>query len=139
MENTTKPRPRHLGRNIRHTRELLDFTQEELAKKMGVSQQTVSHIESSEDVDDEQLKKVAKALGVPADAIKNLDENAPVYNIVSTNHGSVNGHGYYHYCTFNPIDKWAEAIEENKRLYEELLKKERETVAMLKKMMEGKG
>ena len=89
MEHTTTPpRPKHLGRKVRHMRELLNFTQDEIAEKMGVRQQTVSHIESSETVNDEQLEKVGKALGVSAEAIKNLDENATVYNIV-TNHGAV--------------------------------------------------
>ena len=29
---------------------------------------------------------------------------------------------YNYNCTFNPFDKWAEAVEENKKLYEKLLK-----------------
>ena len=41
MEHTTTPpRPKHLGRKARHMRELLNFTQEEVAEKMGVSQQS---------------------------------------------------------------------------------------------------
>ena len=138
MEHTTTPPlPKHLGRKVRHMRELLNFTQDEIAEKMGVSQQTVSHIESSETVNDEQLEKVGKALGVSAEAIKNLDENATVYNIV-TNHGSAIGLANQNYnCTFNPFDKWAEAIEENKKLYKELLKEKDEKIAMLKEMREG--
>ena len=128
-----------LGRNIRHTRELLDFTQEELAKKMGVSQQTISSIESSEKVDNEQLKKVAKALGITTDAIKNLEEDATVYNIIhnSSISGTVSSQNYH--CNFNPLDKWAEAIDENNKAVRGVAKKERETMAMLKKMTEGKG
>ena len=127
-----------LGRNIRHTRELLDFTQEELAKKMGVSQQTISSIESSEKVDNEQLKKVAKALGITTDAIKNLEEDATVYNIIhnSSISGTVSSQNYH--CNFNPLDKWAEAIDENNKAVRGVAKKERETVAILKKMTEGK-
>ena len=116
-------------------RELLNFTQDEIAEKMGVSQQTVSHIESSETVNDDHMEKVAKALGVSAEAIKELDENATVYNIVTTNNGAVGLQNYN--CTFNPFDKWAEAIEENKKLYKELLKEKDEKIAMLKEMREG--
>ena len=76
MEHTTKPRPKHIGRNVRHMRELLKLTQDDVAKKMGVSQQTISYIESSEEVEEERLDKVAKALSVTAEAIKNLDDNA---------------------------------------------------------------
>lgn len=35
----------------------------------------------------------------------------------------------------NPVEKWLKELEENKRLYEELLKSEREKVAMLERMM----
>lgn len=119
-------------------RELLKFTQEDIAKKMGVSQQTISNIESNEEVEDEQLNKVAKALGVTADAIKNLDENATVYNIVTnTGDNAVNGFNNYN-CTFNPLDKLMEAIDENKKLYEALLKEKESKVKMLEQMMEGK-
>ena len=74
----------NLGRKIRHMRELLNLTQEDVAEKLGVSQQTVSNIESNETVEHDQLEKMARALGVSAQAIKDLDENAAVYNIVTT-------------------------------------------------------
>lgn len=133
MEHTTQPRPRHLGSKVRQMRELLKLTQTDLAKKMDVSQQTVSYIEGNEEVDEEQLHKVAEALGVTPDAIKNMDESATVYNIVTTNHGSVKGYDQYYNCTFNPLDKLMEALEENKKLYEALLKEKDERVKLLEK------
>ncbi len=117
-------------------RELLHFTQEDVAEKLGVSQQTVSNIESNETVDHDQLEKMARALGVSAQAIKDLDENAAVYNII-TNNNAVNGFNNYN-CTFNPLDKLLEAIEENKKLYEALLKSEREKVAMMERFLEDR-
>ena len=137
MEHTTKPRPKHVGRNVRHMRELLKLTQDDIAKKMGVSQQTISYIESSEEVEEEQLDKVAKAMGVTSDALKNLDDTATVYNIVTNQDNATAAFNNYN-CTFNPLDKWAQAIEENKKLYERLLKSEQEKVAMMEKMLEGK-
>ena len=140
MEHGTKAPSKHLGRKIMQMRELLGMTQEAVAEKIGVSQQSVSKIEQNEDVDDVMLERVAKALGVNAEAIKNLNEQAKVYNIV-TNQGTsqmVGAHNYNHSCTFNPFDKWAEAIEKNEKLYEELLKSEREKVAMLQKLLEEK-
>ena len=121
-------------------RELLNFTQEEVAEKMGVRQQTVSHIESSETVHDDQMEKVGKALGVSAEAIKNLDENATVYNVV-TNHGPINDNASVqnYQCTFNPLDKLMEIIEKNEKLYKDLLKEKDEKIAMLEKGKEGKG
>lgn len=65
-------------------------------------------------------------------AIKNFSEEALINIISSTlpdNAGSVNNN-----CTlpFNPIDKWMEIIEENKKLYERLLKSEQEKIKILK-------
>ncbi|TRX61381.1 helix-turn-helix transcriptional regulator [Fulvivirga sp. M361] len=141
MESTTHPHPVHLGRKVMQMRELLGISQESIAGQLGISQQAVSKIEQKEAVDDTTLDRIAKALGVNSDAIKNLDEQATVYNIV-TNHGAVNegaiigNHGYNYQCTFNPVDKWVEAIEDNKKLYEELLKSEREKVALLEKVLD---
>ena len=140
MEHETKQQPINLGRKIMQMRELLGIRQEAVAEKLGISQQAVSKIEQKENVDDVMLDRVAKALGVNAEAIKNLDEQATVFNVVqnnyegATNHGAVSGQNYQ--CTFNLLDKWVEAIEENKKLYEELLKSEREKVAMLQRLLE---
>ncbi len=116
-------------------RELLNFTQEDVAEKLGVTQQTVSNIESNETVDHDQLIKMAKAMGVSADAIKHLEEDAAVYNIINNGDHSVNGLSNYN-CTFNPLDKLMEVIEENKKLYEALLKEKEEKVAMLERFLE---
>ncbi len=124
-------------------RELLSLTQEEVAEKMGISQQAVSNIESNETVEREQLDRVAKAMGVSPEAIRYFDEDATVYNIVTTNNGSATGLQNNFNCTFNPLDKWAQAIEKNEKLYEALikekealLKSEREKVAMLERFLE---
>ena len=119
-------------------RELLGIRQEAVAEKLGVSQQAVSKIEQNENVDDAMMERVVKALGVNAEAIKDLNEEATVYNIV-TNHGTATGLANQNYnCTFNPFDKWAEAIEENKKLYEVLLESERKRIALLEKLLEDK-
>ncbi|MCG8386672.1 MAG: helix-turn-helix transcriptional regulator [Cytophagales bacterium] len=132
----------NLGRKIRHMRELLNFTQEDVAEKLGVSQQTVSNIESNETVDHDQLEKMARALGVSAQAIKDLDENAAVYNIVVNNDQS-SASNFNNNCTFNPLDKLMEVIEKNEKLYEALikekealLKSEQEKTAMMERFLE---
>ena len=117
-------------------RELLNFTQEDVAEKLGVSQQTVSNIESNETVEHDQLEKMARALGVSAQAIKDLDENAAVYNIVTNNSNNNAVSGFNNNCTFNPLDKLMEVIEKNEKLYEKLLKSEQEKVAMLERFLE---
>ena len=138
MESTTHPHPKHLGRKIMQMRELLGIRQETVAEKLGITQQAISKLEQKEDVDDQTLDKVAEAMGINAESIKNLDDKATVYNIV-TNHGSATGLANHNYnCTFNPLDKYIEAVEKNEKLYEQLLKSEREKVAMLEKLLDKK-
>ncbi len=125
-------------------RELLGISQETVAEQLGISQQAISKIEQKEEVDDTTLDRIAKAMGISAEAIKNLQENATVYNVVA-NHGPLSDHASVlsgqasvqnYQCTFNPIEKWVEAIEENKKLYEALLKEKDEKVALLEKVLD---
>jgi transcriptional regulator with XRE-family HTH domain len=133
---STAPKPRHIGRNISRIRELRDMKQEALAQAIGTTQQSISIIEGSESVDDEKLKAIAQALGVPAEMIKNFSEEA-VFNIIGNTYdnGSISVN---HSCTFNPLDKLLEAFEENKKLYERLVEAEKEKVAFLEKLLSEK-
>lgn len=132
----TKQTSPHLGRKIGRIREMLGVKQETLAEKLSVTQQAVSKIEQQEQIETPTLERIAKALGISVEAIKNFsEENANNFvnnfNDNSTNNGALNN---YH-CVFNPIEKWLEAMEENKRLYEALLKSEREKIATLEKQL----
>ena len=135
MEASTKSVNTHIGRKISRIRELRGIKQDILADELGVSQQTVSRMEQSEVLEQEVLEKVAKVLGVTPDAIKNFSEEA-VVNYFNTfhdvNHGAVNPNHQNHYCTFHPLDKLMEVVEENKKLYERLLASEREKIELLK-------
>jgi transcriptional regulator with XRE-family HTH domain len=107
----------HEGRNVKRIREILGIKQEALAMDLGISQQAVSALEQKEALDREVLEKVAKALKVAPDAIKNFNEEATftiLSNVYHDQSASVN-----YYCNINPVEKWIEAIEENKRLYQE--------------------
>ena len=123
MEETTL----HIGRKISRIRELRGMKQEALAAELGISQQAVSKIEQSADVEDEALEKIAKILGVTPEAVKNFSEEA-VFNYFnsfsdnSINQGPIGAHNT---CNFNPLDKVVE-------LYERLLQSEREKMELLK-------
>jgi transcriptional regulator with XRE-family HTH domain len=135
METNAKPQSRHIGRKISRVREMLGMKQEVLADKLGVTQQAISKIEQSENVEDVTLEKVAKALGMQSEAIKNFNEETVIFNIQSmTDHASAN----YQYNNHNPLEKYMEVVEENKRLYETLLKVEREKIALLERMLDTK-
>ena len=42
------------------------------------------------------------------------------------------------HCTFNPIDKLVEALDENKKLYTALLREKDEKIALLEKFLADK-
>jgi hypothetical protein len=77
------------------------------------------------------LEKVAKALKVRPEAIKNFSEENIAFQIQNVND---NLQANYHY-NFNPLDRYIEAMEENKKLYERLLESEREKVVLLEKLL----
>jgi len=131
----------HEGRNVKRIREILGIKQEALAVELGEdwNQKKVSLLEQKEEIDGPLLEQVAMALKVPVEAIKNFDENAAI-NIISNNtfENCEQPASVFNNSTINPIDKWMEALEENKKLYERLLQSEREKVAILEKLIPGK-
>ena len=108
--------------------------QEALAIELGISQQAISKLEQSEEIEDATLEKIAKVLGVSAEAIKNYSDEAVIYNIQNNYDGSNNSHAYStnYNCTFNPLDELIKSLNANKELYERLLASEREKVELLK-------
>lgn len=132
MNTTTKPS--HIGRKISKIRELRGMKQEALAQAIGVSQQTISTIENSEEVEEKVLQKIAEALDVSLEGIKNFSEEA-VLNIIGNTYNLDNSSSAFNFgCTFNPIDKLIESYEENKKLYERLLQAEKDKVAYLEQL-----
>ena len=128
----------HHGRNIKRFREMLGIKQEGLAFEMGEewSQKRISLLEQKEEIEQDILEQVAQILKVPAEAIKNFDEEAAIYNIQNNYEGSHNqGSNVGSQFNFNPIDKLMEALEENKRLYERLLQSEKEKVELLQTLL----
>ncbi len=112
----------HEGKNVKRIREIFGIKQDHLALDLGISQQAVSLLEQKEIIDYDLLEKVAKALKVTPEAIKNFNEQAVVNNINNTFHDhSVN-------FQFNPIEKIVE-------LYERLLQSEKEKNELIKNKM----
>jgi transcriptional regulator with XRE-family HTH domain len=135
---STATKPKHIGRNISRIRELRDMKQEALAIALGMSQQYISTLEGTENIDDEKLNRIAEALGVSVETIKNFSDEA-VFNIIGntvTNHD--NSALFQFHPTFNPIDKLIESYDENKKLYERLLESEKEKLSYLEKLLKEK-
>jgi transcriptional regulator with XRE-family HTH domain len=120
-----------LGKKIERIRKWRGVSQEALAKTIGITRQGLAKIEQSEQVDDDKLTLIADALGVTAEAIKNYNEESVVINIENMNDTS----RVYHY-SFNPLDKVIELVEENRKLYNQLIQTEREKNEILQKMLD---
>ena len=135
------PKKVHHGRNVKRIREILGIKQENLAQYLGEdwNQRKVSLMEDKEVIEESLLQQVAQFLKIPVDSIKNFSEEFAVNFINTFNDNSVSHViGNWGTYNFNPIDKWLDTIEENKKLYEALLKSEREKVAMLEKLLNNK-
>lgn len=122
-----------MGQKIERIRRLKGIKQDVLAADLGISRQSLSKLEQSEFIDDEKLEQIAKALGVSSEAIREFDEKS-INNINSFFDNSA----FNFQCTINPVEKWIEAIDENKRLYEELLRSEKEKNELLKSILVNK-
>ena len=144
METGTNEKIHH-GRNVKRFREMMGIKQEAFATELGEdwNQKKVSLLEQKETIEDDLLQQVAKVLKVPVEAIKNFDEEKAIYNIQNNYEGANKGSGTignnlnYYNCNFNPLEKYVEQMEENKKLYEKLLESEREKVEILQKMLDG--
>ena len=108
----------HIGRKISRIRELRGMKQEALAAELGISQQAVSKMEQSEELEDNALSKIANILGVTIEGLKNFTEDSVFNNINNFHDSSIQNN-------FNPIEKVIE-------LYERLLQSEKEKVEILK-------
>ena len=126
-ETVETPKKKHVGRNLQKVRVYLGVKQDALATDIGMSQQAISKIEQQEDIEDESLKKIAEALGVSPELIKNFDEEKAVYYI--------NNHNYRE-ATINegasPVVQQINPVEKIVELYERLLQSEREKIELLK-------
>lgn len=142
--------PRHIGKNILSLRLLRGIKQEALADLMGISQQAISKIEQVSNLEDNTLARVAKALGVSPDVIRNYDGDKMIMTLNNAEpfkappakaEPPVPTPNY----SFNPMDKLMEvidklhaAMEENKKLYEALLNEKEEKIKMMEKYHDSK-
>jgi transcriptional regulator with XRE-family HTH domain len=128
----------HQGRNITRFRQMLGMKQDSLASILGDdwTQLKISRLEAKEEIEPGILDEVAKALKIPAEAIRNFDEDSAITVISNTfqdNSAVVNNNP-----VFNPVKEWLEAIEEIKKLNSALLKEKDEKIALLEKMLQKK-
>ncbi|MEJ5092149.1 helix-turn-helix domain-containing protein [Sphingobacterium faecium] len=130
-----------IGPKICRIREMRGMKQEVLATALGVSQQTVSNMERSAEIEADLLAQVAEILGVTPEAIENFSEEAVfsiinnTFNNTSSDNSTLIASSVNYQPTFNTVDKLIEVYEENKKLYERLLEAEKSKVDLLEKLI----
>lgn len=134
------PKTIHQGRNVKRFREMLGIKQEALAFDLGDdwNQKKISLLEQKQEIEPELLEQIADVLKVPAEAIKNFDEDKAVNIISNTFSDDAVAYANNYKCNFNPIDRLVETLDENKKLYKTLLKEKEEKIALLEKMLAAK-
>ncbi len=128
----------NMGRNIGRLREIMGMKQETLAEAIGVSRQTLSKLEQSTEIDEDKLNRIATALGVKVEAIKNFDEEKTINYVQNNYDGSNFFFGSNSNNSINPYDKVIELVEKNEKLYEQLLQSERDKIALMQRLIDGK-
>ena len=114
------------GYNIKRLREILSVKQNTLAEELNISQQAVSEMEKRTIVSDEMMEKVAKALVIPMDVIKNFNDEVAINTISNlfTN--------CFHHNSSSKNQPEFNQQDERLKAAEQLLKAEREINALLK-------
>lgn len=128
----------HHGRNIRRFRIEKGIKQGAMADLVHLSQSVVCRYEQTKVIDDEMLRRFSKALDVPVEVLKTMEEDAPTIvfeNITNDVHDNkegvtVPGFSNNQKNDFNPIDKITE-------LYERLLKEKDEKYAALEQRIKN--
>ena len=115
---------------------MLGIKQDFLAFELGEdwNQQKISLLEQKERIDSDILEQVAAILKIPAEAIRNFDENQAI-NIISNTFD--NGSAIYQ-TNNNPIDKLIQLHDEKIALYERMLKEKDEMMERLERLIGGK-
>ena len=130
----------HHGHNIRRIRVEKELSQKQISDLTHLSQSSISKYEMARRIDDETLRKFSKAMNVPLELLKTMEEDAQTIvfennTINNTDHGGANTHVGYtenenNITNLNPIDKITE-------LYERLLKEKDEKYAALERRLEN--
>jgi transcriptional regulator with XRE-family HTH domain len=140
MTTPEVPKTIHHGRNLKRLRESLGIKQDALAAQLGEDwhQKRISTLEGKEIIEQDLLEQLAKALKVPVEAIKNYDDDAQA-NYFSTFYDHSTGNVGPHGTINNPVERWLEALDKNEKLYEQLLKSEREKIILLERLVKKAG
>ncbi len=139
-EADTLEKPRvHQGHNLKRVRESKGLSQKDLEELVHLSQQTISRYEDKAVLDEEMLQRFSKALEVPVEVIKNMEEdNLVSFYIENNTFAAGNNFGINNTTYNNPIEEILKLSNEKVELYERMLAIEKEKNAMLEKLLNDK-
>lgn len=107
MEDQTSYKANHVGNRIRKIRELKNFTQEQVAEKLGMTISGYSRIEREEvSVSVDKLERIAAILGVSTVDISSFDAS-----VFFNNYGSANGQSF---SMHKDMEAWQKLEEQYK-------------------------
>ena len=141
MTHTSSNPKIHEGRNLKRFREMLAIKQDALAFELGEdwNQQKVSLLEQREKIDSDILEQVAAILKIPAEAIRNFDEEQAVNIISNTFHEKAFENSFNNgTINFHPVEKIIQLHEEKIALYERMLKEKDEMMERLERLIGGR-
>lgn len=130
---------------MQRIRQIRNIKQTALAEETGIPQQTLSRYEQMETIPEKAIGKLASALKVPEEVIRDMEnsdtvtfniQNNTVENEASDSHIGENQNQGQNHTTFNPIEKVLQLSDEKAALYERLLKSSQEKIDSLKKRVE---
>ena len=143
MSTATNPERIHVGRNIKRYREMAGIKQQSMATDLGDgwNQKMIAQLEEKEEIADDILEKVAKILNIPMETLKNHEPANGSLNIHNntyeqSDHFVTYGNGTTNNQTNDLTETLAKIIEmheENKVLYERIIKEKEEMIALLMK------
>jgi transcriptional regulator with XRE-family HTH domain len=137
MAHTTSNPKIHEGRNLKRFRELLGLKQDAVAFELGEdwNQQKISLLEQREKIDNDILEQVAAILKIPAEAIRNFDEEQAINVISNTFQDQAFFGSSFETYNNNPIDKLMQLHEEKIALYERMLKEKEDMMSRLERLI----
>jgi transcriptional regulator with XRE-family HTH domain len=140
MSHTSSTPNIHEGRNLKRFREMLGIKQDFLAFELGDewNQQKISLLEQKEKIDADILEQVSEILKIPAEAIRNFDEDRAMTIISNTFQGGSMLNAINNNPIFHPIDQVMKLHEERISLYERMLKEKEDIIDRLERMVSAK-
>lgn len=136
LETRNKVNGGHLGYNVKRLREILGVKQEDLAERMNLTQQSVSKLENRENIHNEMLERIAGAMNIPPDVIRNYSDEGTLHIVSNIFSDNATANNFLHIDI--PIERIIELYEQNVALYERMLQAEKEKVALLEILLRDK-